>query len=288
MSRSPSVTSRDAEDNIVRQADALEAVVAHLGKVRDICELSRALFAHVLLPDGSAAFSKESLQNVAFSEFNQPDVGHDRFPLPKGTRFEDFGLGSWYQRQIKRMSERHSNKLAWSTVVALNVACALSSDADVPISSILGQVLWKFRGVDGLRSRPDLLKVAESMSWLGDTEGAMENLELVREAFAEITACEGGRMGFRQWVKVVNLLRRNPILQPRLRAGDVDRLFYDAVQVSRSPGVSTLGVGDFVRLMMRIAEVTKVHPSAVFVALVCHMDELRRDVTRHREGSGLQ
>lgn len=162
----------------------------------------------------------------------------------------------------------------------IEVLRALATRAGLPLIDVLGQVLWQHRRAEPLRE-PRLRRIVEDASWvLASAEpsakgnGDVDAGEDVERVFWALTG-PSGRMRYGQWRKTVQLVLRNPVLEGRVRVGDTDRLFCGEVrrnsQIENKPRSGlTVGLGDFKRLLLQLAETGGTHPCMVFLAVGAH------------------
>lgn len=76
-------------------------------------------------------------------------------------------------------------------------------------------------------------------------------------------------MFHQQWQQVVAVLIKNPVLKSRVKASEVEHIFFAAERKNKqSSGGICYKV--FKRLLMQLAESTQLHPRMVILALGAH------------------
>ncbi|CAE8595065.1 unnamed protein product [Polarella glacialis] len=139
---------------------------------------------------------------------------------------------------------------------------------------ILGQLLWKQRRSEPLQSGA-LKATVENPAWV-DLESNGANVGLTEEVFRALTAADGGRMSRVQWLGVVRMVQRNPLLRQRVRHGDADRLFHSITSRSKEKDEDrrTVSLDQFMTLLLMLVETTATHPWMIFLAVGCHAEHL--------------
>eukprot|EP00930_Biecheleria_cincta_P026339 TRINITY_DN18581_c0_g1_i1.p1 TRINITY_DN18581_c0_g1~~TRINITY_DN18581_c0_g1_i1.p1 ORF type:complete len:447 (+),score=92.30 TRINITY_DN18581_c0_g1_i1:96-1436(+) len=168
---------------------------------------------------------------------------------------------------------------------AMSVVLELGKKAGVAFEDIAGQVLFRYRLSEPLQQ--ECYKgLIEDLRWVLDagTDKNPSIVEMSSMTFKELTMRDGGKMYFRTWQKLVELVRRNPILQERFKRSDADRVWHeysrDAVRSEMSAG-ACVKIKDFPRMLLSVSHEAGVHPWIIFMAVGCHCDDL---ATRREEG----
>ncbi|CAE8583226.1 unnamed protein product [Polarella glacialis] len=269
------------------QIQALEALVSFLGPGTQIGQLASMLLKDTQSRDGGKPFSEEliieTLETILATRFAKTSPTS---PLAAAHVPTDFA------KQVM-----HSIPEVASII--LQLVRELESKTQMPFSDVAGQLLWRNRDVEPLRHSP-LKNYVEDFSWVaeanpGGTATVIDNCSTV---FRELTLEEGGRMKWRAWVKVVELMKRNTLLNSRINRNDVDRLFHAAAMQGvrqrsdsdQSASGMTISLKDFFGLVVQLATNVKVHPYFLFLALGCHAQQLvdsrlEADAARFPQGS---
>lgn len=231
---------RSIEDLEVAQLEALEALIEHLGSTRTVSDLTADLLQNVHTRDGAGPFPFEVIAQSAASA--------DALAL-----------------------EENSPPKA---LLVVRVFRDLAMMRCQPLNDIVGQVLWRSRRAKAIRDTTRLRRVAEDISWIADTGGGDDNIvTLVEGVYNLQIVAEGGKMRWRGWERVVNLLMKNPVLHGRVRHVDADRLYYNAMRRSVPPSCS-IGLREFKELLLELADSSAVHPHIVFVAVGSHQKQM--------------
>lgn len=163
--------------------------------------------------------------------------------------------------------------------VVLSVVLELGKKTGTPFEDIAGQVLWRYRFSDPLQQ--DCYKgLVVDIRWiLKGTEAKHPSIvEMASMTFKELTMKDGGKMHYRSWMKLVELIRRNPILHERFKRNDADRLWHNysrgaARQDQRDVGAS-IKIKEFPRMLLELSQQAEVHPIFTFMAVGCHCEDL--------------
>jgi len=246
------------------------ALVGNIGPGRPIGELASMLLTPTMGRDGKKLFSEELISDTL------GDVLIARTPkTPKdsGTQeVQDFAA-----------VPVHLHGTDEATHVILDVVRRLEKRTSMPVSDTLGQLLWQNRDVPSLREGAHR-QLVEDLSWVVDPEHCSSDsgpsvLDLTMVVFRELTAEDSGRMKWRTWLKVVEYIKRNPLLTNRINRNDADRIFHaEAMREvrgghSQDQGIS-VGSHGFMGLIMKTAEIIEMHPFVLFLAVGCHADYL--------------
>ncbi|CAE8717754.1 unnamed protein product [Polarella glacialis] len=151
---------------------------------------------------------------------------------------------------------------------------SLAHTSGMSLGDILGQLLWKQRRSEPLQSGA-LKATVENPAWV-DLESNGANVGLTEEVFRALTAADGGRMSRVQWLGVVRMVQRNPLLRQRVRHGDADRLFHSITSRSKEKDEDrrTVSLDQFMTLLLMLVETTATHPWMIFLAVGCHAEHL--------------
>merc|ERR1712061_743408 len=95
----------------------------------------------------------------------------------------------------------------------------LSEQSELPIVELLGQVLFRYRRAEPLQSTRHRATV-ESAAWVD----GIADVSLAEEVYRACTQKCNGRMTRSQWLKIVQLVQRNPVIRQRVRHSDADRV----------------------------------------------------------------
>eukprot|EP00747_Dinoflagellata_sp_TGD_P017484 gnl/TRDRNA2_/TRDRNA2_125851_c0_seq1.p1 gnl/TRDRNA2_/TRDRNA2_125851_c0~~gnl/TRDRNA2_/TRDRNA2_125851_c0_seq1.p1 ORF type:complete len:671 (+),score=70.73 gnl/TRDRNA2_/TRDRNA2_125851_c0_seq1:76-2088(+) len=177
-------------------------------------------------------------------------------------------------RSSSRSGNASNNPVA---VAVLRVLTKLAESSKMPVADVIGQILYRHRRAEPLLS-PQHRKTVEDTSWVecGDDVTFVKG---VARVFRVITHADSGRMRQAHWSKAVHLLMKSPLLQDRVSLSDTDRLFYCECRRACSntqcqANWRSIGLRAFKRLLLEVAEASRVHPWMVFIAVGCHADTM--------------
>jgi len=255
-----------AEDLESSQIQAIEALIASMGLGTPLAQLSSLLIKETLDRHGEKPFTEDFISKTLESVLDSRAVSS-----PSGLRDPD--------EAAKRVSLHSTREIAKTIVQLLR---ELAKEMQLPFTDIAGQLLWRNRDAEPLKVSPHK-SVVEDFSWVAEpqADGAPTVLDHCATVFRELTI-EDGRMKWKAWTKVVELMRRNPVLAPRINRNDVDRLFHaEATKALRrmdedkrdSIGMS-VGLMDYMGMLFNLCGIIKVHPYMIFLAVGCHAHHL--------------
>jgi hypothetical protein len=176
--------------------------------------------------------------------------------------------------QTKTNDDKCASRAASPTELVAKVLQALQKHTESKIGDIVGQILWRQRKSEALQD-PRFKKVAESVDWAvsGDPTVSKEMMDLVDAVFKEATAADGNRMNAREWHKIAKHIKANPILASRLRATDVDRLYYGETHSRGEASGTGINRREFRSLLVQLAFCMRVPPYMVLTAVGCHKQQ---------------
>eukprot|EP00427_Karlodinium_veneficum_P013295 CAMPEP_0169069112 /NCGR_PEP_ID=MMETSP1015-20121227/4396_1 /TAXON_ID=342587 /ORGANISM="Karlodinium micrum, Strain CCMP2283" /LENGTH=301 /DNA_ID=CAMNT_0009127997 /DNA_START=126 /DNA_END=1031 /DNA_ORIENTATION=+ len=245
------------EGEMARQEALKSLVSAKMDYAKPFADIVKELFKHVLARDGKAILPEEELLGAVdhvledkCEEHEKPSEGWRKLVVSDEARFTD---------------------------ILLAVIVHVAELATMGSNDLTGQILWRFRSLSHQRQSA-LASHGRTMadfSWVAGPELT----DKVKSVFGLLCleAGKAGHMHCREWLKTVHLLTKDPILRDRIQQTDVDRLFYTSSHRDQQ-NVSTISCDDFLRLITEVAESSKVHPHACFLAIGCHEEELRYEV----------
>lgn len=278
------------------QLEALEALIEHMEPARPQ-PLSRRVFAlvqHVVTREGGSAFTRDSITEAcrvaaakaaAAGGPGPPGAAAEQPPGPASPLREEASprrvpavsceagsvtgaavgpAGAGRRGSSSSVTEGHS----WAV---LQVLRTLVTSCDLAFSDVAGQILWRFRRSEPLQDAR-YVQAAESARWL-----LPDAVEMVDAVFRQCTESEGCRMRRSHWQKVAHLIMKNPVLRGRVHHGNLDRVFYSMTMRRADRAV---GLGDFKRMLLQLAETSQVHPWMIFNAVACHDGHIALDPVR--------
>lgn len=241
-----------AQDLQDRQEAALDALLQHFyEESKAPSEMVHLLTQGVLTKKGEAAVSEALVQRLV------DDITRARKSLHEN-------------EADKSASKLHTASMDACGISADRILRAIQAESGLNMVDLAGQILWRNRRTKPLTSS-EHRQAVESTQWIGD-------VQLADIVYRELTKSEGGRMRRPQWLKVVELLRRNPSLQSKLAPSNADRLFY-TMALRKGDESRAIGLRDFLQLLVLVAENVGVHPSVCFVAVGCHADRILSEVS---------
>lgn len=230
-------------------------------------EVATCMLEHVVAVDCTQAFSQEQIlsavQNVHRSCHNSKITQE----LEDAVRRQRGGV------------ERATLK-GDKAVQLLAVLGILAETSKMAVSDVLGQILWQHRTTQALRA-PCFRSIGENFGWVDAAAVGLaptnEVTQMVTDVFNVLTTTSGGRMRPSAWLKIIQILETNPVLQPRLRRSDAHRLFYTQTRQSKQCWAGICGAG-FLRLLVELADAMQAHPVIVFLAVGSHAGSLAETV----------
>eukprot|EP00933_Yihiella_yeosuensis_P012759 TRINITY_DN12188_c0_g1_i1.p1 TRINITY_DN12188_c0_g1~~TRINITY_DN12188_c0_g1_i1.p1 ORF type:complete len:480 (+),score=96.04 TRINITY_DN12188_c0_g1_i1:32-1471(+) len=272
---SPAVSSRASSKGSVRsvskkqvspeeflhgQTLAVQALVGHLSAKKTLGQVAEDLLIPTISEkDGSQPWTAQVIADALETSIQQksPEVDPKEF----------------------------ANAVQKSPVTAGAIILAtlrlLSSRTGIAFGDAAGQLLYRNRAEAPLTEAPHL-KVVQDTRWIADNSDP-SLLDLAAMTFKEVTMDTKGRMRWRTWMKVLRLMRRNPLVQEKFTRNDGDRLFkQESMKVMRReqakgntlPDGDSLGCKDFLRLLLQFSLLANLHPSVGLIAVGCHAEEL--------------
>lgn len=158
----------------------------------------------------------------------------------------------------------------------LAVLSRLAEGSNLQLSDVLGQLLWKHRRSAALQA-PRPRATIESIGWVNN-EALIRGAE---DVFRVLAAGDNGRLRRGGWLKVVNLVQRNPVLRQRVHHGDADRLFHSMTSRNKDEN-RTVSMAEFLQMLLQLVETTATHPWIVFLAIACHADTIANEIAQKR------
>lgn len=158
----------------------------------------------------------------------------------------------------------------------LAVLGRLAEGSNLQLSDVLGQLLWKHRRSAALQA-PRPRATIESIGWVNN-EALIRGAE---EVYRVLAAGDNGRMHRSGWLKVVNLVQRNPVLRQRVHHGDADRLFHSMTSRNKDEN-RTVNMAEFFQMLLQLVDTTATHPWIVFLAIACHADTIANEIAQKR------
>lgn len=260
--RSIGTAARCAGDKKVKQrwpslqVEAVEALMKHIVWDCPLEEMAKCMLGQVVDFDCSPAFTEAQISSAIETVRGAPGDPH---ATVQHVDSEDAGVLK--QQKVSQL---------------MDVFRTLALSSDMQFSDVLGQVLWQYRTAKVLRTAKFRLAV-EDLGWVdagtAKFDSKTEVSKLVADVYRILTANSEGGMRHAIWFKVVRLLEVNPILQPRLRRSDADRLFYTHTH-QNGEGCSGVSCAGFKRLLLDFAATMRVHPTIVFLAVGSHAEHL--------------
>lgn len=251
--RVPSLRPRTEKVHEAKQIQALDALVASRSGKTDLLEFVVSLLQDVVSRNGDHAFPKEviseTMRVLTHLENKEGSTGASQASSHLGIAMSDDLDGKPTQQ-------------------VLQVLRRLAIQSGMNIREILGQVLWHHRHEEVLKTDRSR-SIAKDVSWVTDfVDSGSDVMYHVEEVFTDLTAASGGRMDFRQWQKVVDLAQRNPILRGRVKRYEVDVMFYSRTKATTEG--FTISLRTLKQLLVTLADVMRVHPFMVFLAVGCN------------------
>jgi len=139
---------------------------------------------------------------------------------------------------------------------------------------VLGQMLWRHRNSEPLQESHHKSCVENPRWVIAGQDVGEEFIEKCKTVFRILAKPEGGRMKLPQWKKVMEMIQSNPVLKTRVRRSDCDRLWHGE---TRSLAENSLGMKDFMGLLLKTAETIEVHPMMVFFTVSAYARSLGED-----------
>eukprot|EP00930_Biecheleria_cincta_P046674 TRINITY_DN32218_c0_g1_i2.p1 TRINITY_DN32218_c0_g1~~TRINITY_DN32218_c0_g1_i2.p1 ORF type:complete len:291 (-),score=47.96 TRINITY_DN32218_c0_g1_i2:149-1021(-) len=176
----------------------------------------------------------------------------------------------------KRDAEAAEHDLATSVAIVMRVLHQAADMLGSSFSDVAGQVLWRNRRASVLQNATHKA-VVEDLSWAfcrsssfaGNDVEVSDLSEDIHDYFSGLTSGRKGCMTHREWQQVVALLIKNPILKSRIKASEVEHIYFaDERKSTRSSGGIRFKV--FKKLLLQLAESIHVHPWIVVFALGAH------------------
>lgn len=292
------------EDFKIRQMRALEALLKDLTSVtRNFKELVRLLMQNMMGIDGSAAFSKETLDHVC-------ELVLKEAALPKEANVQDSPRSNssdtasnsldMFVQELGHFADPHCNKVPETdadearllidrTIEAIVILSlrwlAIKHHMDVPemsnyqkqkwlppaFSYLVGQMLWRHRAADSLKSGSHVSTV-ENLRWITSAPGVKDDMvDQCNLVFRLLNGSNSGCMPLSQWRKVIELIAINPELRLRVRRVDAVRACYGDAVGHAENGLSRK---NFKLMLLKTADLIGVHPVVIFQELASHADEL--------------
>jgi hypothetical protein len=240
------------------QLEALAALIAKLDQGQTYGGLLKDLLNNVLRRDGHVMVPGDSIGLVveqameASSEREQPPEGWAESNLPQ-------------QSDPKTVSP-----------LILDVLQHLADSSDTTRGQLIGQILWRHKKQIKVVDLTEYATHFDDLSWVADA-ALFQQVKAVFYLFTE-DAGSVGHMHLREFLKTVHLASMNPVLREHIMQNDVDRLFYTASHAhvsDKSPDVITINYSEFLKLLMKLAEASNVHPYMLVLAIAVHADEIR-------------
>jgi len=172
---------------------------------------------------------------------------------------------------LNLIGEQADRAIIKRTMQALRL---MVSNTGLSFDDVVGQLLWRHRNAEPLQQSHHK-NVVENPKWIvaGQDVGD-EFIEGCKTVFRVLAKAEGGRMKLGQWKKVMEIIQANPVLNLRVRRSDAVRLYYGE---TRSISENSLGLKDFMCLLLKTAETIEVHPMMVFFSVSAHASRLQQD-----------
>jgi len=200
--------------------------------------------------------------------------------------FDEIGIGEWAQKAAKNKSPSEDLK---RTVLIIMVMDYGAKNNELHFTQVLGQVVFKFRGAEPIRFDEKLKKEADCIAWLRDDFDS--HAELLRSFYYWLTVKDGEKLGWKHWLRTVQMLRASPKISESVSAHDVSNVFIVEARIHGQHNVCesdfdlskhafTLDFNSFVRCLVKLAEQISTHPCRVFAALSGHDEVLRQVVLR--------
>jgi len=309
--RGRSKTSRDCVDHEALQLEAFHALIEHVlsfSRSMPLGDVVYSLVQHVMTRENTTAFARDDVNRAA----NRAQTRMDTSLEPEEFRRTDAAEGALVARHLAgcvpsaagrsgRSGRRHA---AWPTTGQQTRGAGSTSRSSTPpgsrpssggqrpesrevcevtpgavvqvlnvlveysgmtMSDILGQVLFRHRRTEPLQLSQHRA-TAEDTSWI-------DGFEDIREVYRSCTRKDHGRMRRSQWLKIVQLIQRNPVLRTKVRQSDADRLFYSMTTRNKDPN-RTINVNEFLQLLLMLVETCGLHPWMIFFSVGSHAEHL--------------
>jgi hypothetical protein len=277
---------------------ALKALMGeHMLSYKTLPDLIRVLMHNVVMPDGSPAFSPETLAHVC--ELVIGASSEDPFSPRSSSAATAASYLSTFMQELGHSPEDRALLIgrgkpgdaerllvdrALEVVTLLSLRWfAMKHHISLPEMSeymrqkwlppafahLVGQILWRQRATCALK---DWQPVAENVHWISLSLGAQEDLmQQIKDVFRALSGSASGRMALTQWRKVMELIAMNPDLRQRVRRTDAVRACYgDAISQSETG----LNLKNFKLMLSKTADLMGVHPVVLFKELATHADTL--------------
>uniref|UniRef100_A0A7S4RMS0 EF-hand domain-containing protein n=1 Tax=Alexandrium monilatum TaxID=311494 RepID=A0A7S4RMS0_9DINO len=152
-----------------------------------------------------------------------------------------------------------------SAAAVLGVLRALVEQCGASLGDVLGQILFRHRRAEPLQGSMHRA-TTEDASWIDGHDD-------LREVYRACTRKDHGRMRRSQWLKIVQLIQRNPVLRTKVRHADADRLFYSITTRNKDPN-RTISINEFMQLLLMLIETSGLHPWMIFFSVGAHAKQL--------------
>lgn len=279
---------------VPRQMLALKALLADLvTSCENLSDFVELLLRNTIAPDGSAAFSKDTLQHVselivrpakdeygmcpktdggfAISAFLQ-DLGH----VAEGPRSADPADPLLLVDQALEVVTLLSLRwFAMSNHMCLPEMSDYQRQRWLPpaFSHLVGQILWRHRSASPLQS--EHAPVVENLRWIATSPGAEEDMiDRCNAVFKVLSGSSSPYMRLAQWRKVIELLAMKPDLRVRCRRCDAVKACYADTGHHSDDGF--LSRKQFKLMLLKTADLMAVHPVVLFQDLASHDEELEK------------
>lgn len=245
------------------------ALVDEIGGGRDLGDIVRTLVRTVVKLDGTLAFSQEAIDHaVTQTQLGaEPLTAAERPPTTPSTLSASAPPGL-LEVPMAREQAAHDAVLppgrGGLVIAALQI---LAASSPLPLHDIVGQILWRNKRAEPLQRRRHRATV-EDMSWCGDAG------ECVEDVFKLCTSGGSDRMRRAEWLKIVKVVRKNPVLGPRIRSTDADRLFHSMTMRNGDP-YRTVSYEEYLELLLMLAETCGAHPWLIYTAVGCRAENMK-------------
>lgn len=283
--RSRAGKGRTREEYERGQIEAMRALIGGIGPGTPLGQLTMDLLSPTVSRDGKMLFSKGLVSDTLMEVLQR---GHVATPKTEKEGAEDFANMTLRATDISSV-ERDAGYI-------IEVAQSLAEKTLVPATETFGQCLWRYRELPVLQQEPHF-EVVEDLRWVNEPGASTAVMEMCVTVFNELCREKGYRMANRAWSKVVEFIRGNPVLRARLGRSDADRVFHAEVMREVRERGSNRDVADvgfsvtlrgFLGLLVDIAEVIKVHPFMVMLAVGAHADHMVEDRRQREEAAAAE